>query len=721
MKKYLIASALYLALSSWVHAQPLSKVNFSLAQKLNSDQLNTRIVSLFVQGDVSVVQRFAQNNGGRFKYSADDISSIELPLGAVTNLASMEEVKAIEDNHMKMQPLNDSMRVKNNINPVQNGMAPLPQGYNGNGVIMGIIDSGIDFTHPDFKDTNGNSRVLYLWDHNLNGSSPLPYNYGREFNATDINNGLASSHVDNSNGHGTHVTGVAAGNGQALNAHKGVAPNSQIISVCVNWNLPDDDWMTSVADAVNYIYGKANALGKPCVINISAGSYYGSHDAKDLQAQIIGAMISQQNGRSLVCAAGNAGEIPIHVQHLHTSNTDTSFTWFNFNASYGPSIYVEMWADQANFSQMQFTIGADKNNPSYEFQTRLPFYDVTQNLGAVQTTSLFGVSGSRIARVQRFASLTNGRYSMIFNIIPDSSQYAFRLLSAGIGKFDVWSFQMTTAANIPTVSQFPEIVKYVAPDLNQTIVSGFTCSNKVITVGEHKNRTTYMDCNNNLFNPGVQYVPGQLAAQSSHGPTRDNRLKPEITASGGMTLSAGPAYVLQSANHTTLGQGCMHMRDGGTSTASPVVAGIAALILERYPQASWQDIKNCITQNVSVDSLVTGTLPNNAWGFGKANGFAAMLGCSYLSAKFPDAIVESAVVAPNPFQYTTQLLLDNLNPSKVYTVEVRNVMGQLMERITTAKSKGEVTLGSTIQQKGIYFYNVKRDDVIISTGKMVKN
>lgn len=654
--KWLLSLIIVLPLK--FYAQDLSKANFSLVKKLYSEHASQKQLALFVQGDVNAVRAYTIEHGGFVKFVAGDISSLVLPLSAVSGLAALKEVTALEDNSMKLTPLDDSMRVRNNINPVQNGAAPLPQGYDGTGVVMGFIDSGIDFTHPDFKNPNGTTRVLYIWDHNLTGGmAPLPYNYGTEFNSADIDAGNASAHVDNSNGHGTHVTGMGAGNGSAVNAHKGVAPKADIISVCLNWNLPDDDWLTTVADAVNYIYNKALALNKPCVINISAGNYYGSHDGKDLQAQAISNLISQHNGRSLVCAAGNAGQIPFHLTHNHTFSGDTTFTWFNYNPFYGNAIYVEMWGNASSFTQMKFAIGADKTSPVYELQTMGTYYNVTQNLGVLNTDTLYGTSGNRIALVQRFASLSNGRYSMIFNIIPDSTQYRFRLSTTNPGAFDLWSFQMTPASGLPTPLQFPDIVKYVAPDLNQTIVSSFSCSDKVITVGEHKNRMTYIDCANNLFTSTTNYTPGSLAPQSSHGPTRDGRLKPEICASGGMSIAAGAYNVLPNLPITNKALGCMHIRDGGTSTASPVVAGIAALILQRFPNATWQDIKNCITQNAMVDSLVTGTIPNNEWGYGRADGFAAMLGCSYLTTA-ELGIHHTLDVYPNPFNDEIKITSD---------------------------------------------------------------
>ena len=113
------------------------------------------------------------------------------------------------------------------------------------------------------------------------------------------------------------------------------------------------------------------------------------------------------------------------------------------------------------------------------------YYTVSQNLGTIELI-LCGCFRKSYCTVQRFASLSNGRYSMIFNIIPDSTQYRYRLSSTQTGKFDLWSFQMTPSTAPLTQQQFPEIVNYVSPDYDQTMVSSFSCSDKVITVGEHK-------------------------------------------------------------------------------------------------------------------------------------------------------------------------------------------------------------------------------------------
>src|SRR5262249_13185907 len=160
----------------------------------------------------------------------------------------------------------------------------------------GIIDEGIDLLHEDFRDVNGNTRIKFLWDQKINndpgGITPMPYGYGTEWNAVAINNGSATAHQDGPYGHGSIVSGIATGNGLAINNYKGVAPVSYFIFVSPYLNVAYYVFLASIADAIDFIFKKASAMGKAVLINISLGTYFGLHDGQDLQAQAIGNMIA---------------------------------------------------------------------------------------------------------------------------------------------------------------------------------------------------------------------------------------------------------------------------------------------------------------------------------------------------------------------------------------------------------------------------------------------
>ncbi len=695
-------------------AQDYSKMNFTLVKKILTEGDPDRPAALFVEGDIYSIKNRTQMLGGAFKYSAGNVAAIVLPVSKVQLLAEEPSVIRIEDNYMDLQPLNDSMVVKNRVVDVHAGVPPLPQGYDGSGVVMGIIDSGIDFDHGDFKDSTGNTRVKFIWDHNLTGNAPQGYTYGTEFNSSNINNGQAGAHVDNFFGHGTHVTGIAAGNGLQVNHFKGVAPKADIISICVNWNLPDNNWLNSVADAVNYIFNKADSMGKPCVINISAGTYFGAHDAKDLQAVMIENLIAAKNGRTVVCAAGNAGDLKIHLKH-NVAPPDTFFTWFASNPN---PIYIEMWGNQTNFAGMKFTIAADKNSPGYEMRGMLPYSQVSAHLGILKTDTLKNSLGQRLALIQSYAYLQAGRYSMLFYVAADSvTNYYYRLMTTGTGAMDLWSFQMVSSG-LPSAAQFPDITKYVLPDTTQNIVSSFTCSDKVITVGNYVNKNAYLACDSTLST--VSGTPDDLAANSSRGPTRDNRLKPEITGSGTVTISAmdlaNPPGIFKITK-----EGCMHMRDGGTSSSSPVVAGIAALYFQRYPTASWSKVKQAITLCSYTDSYVWGTLPNNTWGYGKVDAFAVLTGCTALGIHESNRPADADFyAAPNPFADITNIHynLSALGSGKFF-LRIVNVLGEEIIVNEILNSKGSITIQKSNWDAGVYFLVLYKENSPVKSLKLL--
>ena len=677
-----------------------SKLSYRLLTISLNEEKKNETVAVLIKGDVLFLREEIVRLGGNVKFSAGNICSASLPAGALYPLSTSTKVQRMEEGHVKMQTLNDKMLLNNRIDMVHQGISPLPQGYDGSGVIVGIIDTGIDFTHPDFKDSLGQSRVLWVWDHLLanNGNTPQPYNYGQQFSKANIDSGTAAAHIDQT-AHGTHVAGIATANGDSLPAFKGAAPKADIIAVSLDFNKDDDTWLSSVADAVDYIFNKADSLNQPCVINISAGTYFGSHDGNDLQAEAIDNLITTKAGRMVVAAAGNAGNYPLHIQHLIAN--DTAFTWFR--QSGGNPIYIEFWADTANLNNVQFSVGADQVSPVYSDRGQLTWTSILPHLGILGTDTLYSVNGNRIAIVQTYGQLTGSRYSMIYNILPDSGTYNFRLISKGTGKYDAWSFDMVSSG-LPSPGLYPPIINYVLPDLKQNICSSFQCSDIVLCVGQYVNRNNYIDVNGNLQTFAT--IEGALGASSSRGPTRDGRTKPDITSTGEVTLSAlrlsSAAWFLANQPYK-LAPGGIHIRDGGTSSAAPVVAGAIALYLQKNPAADWQDIRNRVLLCSKKDNYTGTNLPNNNWGHGKLDAFNMTVGCTALGTE--DIHSNNIGVFPNPAH--SEVTIQAADGNKINAIKIYNYQGQLVRNELLSKDISTHKISIKEFARGVYYLRLE--------------
>ena len=588
-------------------------------------------VSLFVKGDRAEILDFVTTVKGTYKGEISGYLFVSLPASSLHEFAQLSGVEYIDFNMYQPSLLNDTMRTSNRVNDAHAGTAPLNYPVTGKGVIVGVIDDGCELNHDDFKNPDGTTRILKIWDHSQSFDpllTPAAFGYGREYDSTMINAGTAVH--TNPQGHGTTVTGSAVGNGLATGTHKGVAPNADIVIVKTSFSLPN--WTSTIADAVDYIYRVADAEGKSCVINASLGSYLGSHDGLDPAALYIDSLISAKRGRLMVCAAGNSGnQPPYHLGYEVTS--DTTFTWFKVNSTNPalgtPGILLEIWADTADFNQVYYAVGADKVSPAYEHRGSTAFHNIQSNIGIYVQDSIMN-NGNKIADVEFYAEQRGGQY--VFYVIvpePDSAAYNFRLSLTGVGKFDTWSAHWLglndIVTNLPGVVDFPDIIHYKLPDTLQTIVSSWACSDKVITTANYNNATGYIDMEGNLqtFNE----PKGSKALTSSRGPTRTGLLKPNIAASGNGTMSTCPVNLqtFYAANDPTrLAWGGKHIRNGGTSMASPVVAGAGALLLELCPEIDVENFKTIITQTAFNDQFTGMSLPNVVWGHGKLDVFAAL-------------------------------------------------------------------------------------------------
>lgn len=643
IKKFTLFSGIICVLiSSEVSSQ---KGNIQFQNYMNSE-MNEK-VDVFIAGNHEKISRFVSSHSGTVKYKTGKYIAVHMDASALRALQKEDYVTHVQWESAKPVLLNDSMRLRNNIDSVHNGFSPLTTGYTGKNVILAFIDTGIDFMHPDFIDSAGNTRVVAIWDQSMAFDSvrtPPQYGYGQLWDSADINSGNCL-HLDDAQ-HGTNVAGAGAGNGLASGTHKGAAPDANIVIVESNFSAAN--WLATVADAVDYIFNYADSQGLPCVINASIGTYDGSHDGRDPAAVFIDSLIRAKGGRLMVCAAGNSGNIGSY--HLETTvDTDTSFTWFTYTPAgqsalgYG-AVFFEVWADTADFNNVEYAIGMDDTTAgNYNFRGRTDFVNILPNIGGMITDTITnGVD--TLAIVDFYAELQGDHYLLQVHLKePDSSQYMFRFMTTGSGRFDVWTDTWMGTAGIvknglPSAAQMPDIIYYEKPDSSKIIVSSFQCLSSTITVGNYYNNNTYVDYagNTNVFPQNV----GEISINSSRGPTRDNRVKPDVVSPGDPTFAAGILWVLdwlKINDPIRVSPDGWHQRNGGTSLATPSVAGTGALMLEKCPTMNWQDFKNLLIGNAKSDSY-TGSVPNQSYGNGKVNAFRTLIGTNFKPAIVGDTV-----------------------------------------------------------------------------------
>lgn len=219
-------------------------------------------------------------------------------------------------------------------------------GLSGEGVIVGIIDTGIDYTHPDFRTPDGLTRILSFWDQSGSGNPPDGFTFGREYTSGELNAALASpdpiavtGQLD-IKGHGTAVAGIAAGGGISDPYQIGVAPKADIIAVRVLPAGNDYSRSTELMRALKYVTDKARSFAKPVAINISYGMNEGAHLGDSLFEEYITAM-SNLWKTSIIIPTGNEGGSGHHYYGTISSGETKNIEFFT--ASGLNRFYISLW------------------------------------------------------------------------------------------------------------------------------------------------------------------------------------------------------------------------------------------------------------------------------------------------------------------------------------------------------------------------------------------
>ena len=466
----------------------------------------------------------------------------------------------------------------------------------GSGVIVGIIDTGVDLSHPDLKFPNGTSKVLSLWDQTVSGKPPKGFTYGVECSWDEINDGKCSER--DTFGHGTHVASIAASSGLASGKYHGIAPGASLLvvksgaPVCngENWTFEDN----AIIDGLEYLVEKARELKMRLVVNLSMGGNIGGHDDSSPLELALDDLNSE--GVIVTVAAGNDAHSQGHATGSLGRTKSTSVNWGLLGKA--SSATVDLWFPRDR------DISVTLLTPSGQLVQGPTASDVASTSdGLVSIASSTAAKGKELViSVQTQGTLKLSGWSVVLNLIDDGPSVMW----------DAWVDSDSCA--YPSIS-FSTGEGYVI-NVNGTVSVPAT-SRGAIAVGAYVSKNSWL--NRLGKNVSAQdYDVGEIASFSSRGPTRDGRTKPEISAPGLFIAAARSSDVPPSDSDPDQ----YHRVLAGTSMAAPHVAGVVALMLQYNPQLTSREVRSILIEGANLDDF-TGFIESprgsDEWGWGKVD------------------------------------------------------------------------------------------------------
>lgn len=745
--------------ASLLQAQPNSsnnKLSASLKLFLSEKDRDPRflfrrngitMLSVFIEVNDRAAPPVLTKQGCVVRTVAGDVLTADIPIDNIYSLAENPLIKRIEL-PLLFRKTDTIMRNLTQVEHVLKGELPLDKPYTGKNVVIGVVDDGVDFTHADFYNDSG-LRIKKLWNMDYSSNHPpAGFSYGTEWNNDSMLH-YAALFKQKKEGiydmqklfgysfHGTSVTSLAAGN-------NGVAIDAEI--VCVAFSALIDTILRSdrIIDGIAYIYSIAKAENKKCIINLSVGTMDGGpHDGKTLVEKAID-NFCYENPDILVCvSAGNNGNDWKHWGGFPI-NKDSSFGFFQCTSK--ASLYFSIpkqYSKTLNISVGESKLG-DINSPnisrdSVYFQT--PFLNIDsliQNPTPVSFTSHLP-NGNLSSYIIFTAAHYNDDYDELILTTDEHTSggsvpfdpHLYRFILKGSGTVHAWY----PFLNLHPIfwfdrNPYPGDPTYHGGDNDYSTIiptNAFT----VISSGAYNLRTCYVNMKNKVV---IQYEKCRTTYFTSHGPTLDGRIKPDVISPGENVFAALTHWIDYYDYDFVLDSNTVSF--AGTSASSPITAGIAALIWEKYPLYTRDELVDLIKTSAYFDSYCAtwGSQPNNIAGWGKTDAFFALTGVRIdtpLVCDLPDACITKPEPSPPPVTNNyfnvypnpvTGLATISYYSEKTLNYYLYDALGRLMQAKTLPLSFVPATdvLDMTMCAAGIYFLKVSEWDKPF-VKKIVKN
>lgn len=503
----------------------------------------------------------------------NEYAILTVPQYLIGRLAQYPEIVFIEQPKRLAFEVNQG-RSASCINPVQTGILDL---Y-GEGVYVAIIDSGIDYSHPDFINDDGTTRIAALWDQTIGGSPPPGYDIGTLYTKEQINQALRTPMPQrleivpstDLSGHGTHVAGIAAGNGRASNGlYRGVASRCELIVVKLGKSIGSSfPSTTQLMQGINFALRFAQNTGRPVAVNVSFGNNYGSHTGRSLIETYLNDVANVWKN-NIIVGTGNEGASGNHAAGLlqmgTTEAVEFSVSQFEF------SLNVQIWKNYYDhFDITLVSPGGIRVGP----------------IPSILGTQRFTMQQTQILLYYGVPTPYNSQQEIFIEMIPtgtyiNSGVWRIELVPRRIvnGNYDMW---------LPSGGVKSPTTRFLLPSEYTTLTIPSTAF-RAITVGAYDSATD------------------SFASFSGRGYTRNMEIKPDLVAPGVGIVSTAPGggYTTQS----------------GTSMATPFVTGSAALLMEwgivrgNDPYLYGEKLKAYLI-NGARHLLVESVYPNRTLGYG---------------------------------------------------------------------------------------------------------